>query len=59
VDYFGAERLGLSQSIIDEGVQRLVHRLPDLHALIKTSFLSPENKERYLQVVQERFSRLA
>ena len=58
VEYFGYERLGLPEKIID----RVLREFRQVHAswseLLDISFLSAEMKKKYHQVLDSRFSRL-
>lgn len=58
LDYFGIERLGLPSSVISEELERFHQALVPWRELIHSSFLSDSMRERYLQLVDERFKRL-
>ena len=56
--YFAKERLGLTERIIDKMAADFTHIRSEWEALIEISFLSGTMKEKYLEVVRERFARL-
>ncbi len=57
-DYFGKERLGLSESVIEEERQRFRQALPRWHSLLMQSFLSEKLRNRYLALFSQRQERL-
>ena len=57
-DYFGKERLSLSDKSIASETDNLKSKIPALKELIDSSFLSSEMKENYLELLTERTSRL-
>lgn len=59
VDYFGRERLGLSDRTIENVLVRLAAAQEPWQTLIGKSFLSEDMKQRYREVVTERVGRLA
>ncbi len=58
IDYFGKERLGLSDASIKEILDSLHSSLPEWKKLIGISFLSEPKKNAYLHLVEERSARL-
>ncbi len=59
INYYGKERLKLSDKIIDKLLLQFEHSSINIWPnLIQNSFLSSEMKEKYADLVQERFSRL-
>ncbi len=55
VDYFGKERCGLTQKIIELNLEALSQAKKDWSVLLETCFLSDELKERYKQLLHQRF----
>ena len=58
VDYFGRDRLQLTNRIIDKVLLELKQLRKSWEALLATSFLSAEMKGKYLSVLDDRFERL-
>jgi serine/threonine-protein kinase HipA len=58
VDYFGGERLGLSEKISARVLEELQASLPKWEPLIHTSFLTEEMKAEYQHIIHERADRL-
>ncbi len=58
-DYFGKERLGLSEQILMEEVQIFKNAFSDLDNLLSESFLSKDRQDRYFEVVNQRRLRIA
>jgi serine/threonine-protein kinase HipA len=58
IEYWGRERLGLTDRVIDVVITRVTEALPTWRDLIGRSFLSPQNQEKYLALVEERLGRL-
>jgi len=52
--YFGEERLGLEQKVIDEHMQSFARLLPIWSNWVDKSFLSGEFREKYKTVIQSR-----
>jgi serine/threonine-protein kinase HipA len=52
--YLAAERLGVSAALIDQTKARFAEACAGWPARIESSFLSPEMKERYLALLEER-----
>jgi serine/threonine-protein kinase HipA len=52
--YFGEERLGLEQKVIDEHMQSFGKLLPTWSNWVDKSFLSPEFREKYKTIIQSR-----
>lgn len=59
IEYFGKERLGLSEQILGEEVQIFKNAFSDLDHLLSESFLSKSLQDRYFEVVNQRRLRLA
>jgi len=58
VDYFGKERLGLSKKSSEEVLGRIEEESRNWPAVIETSFLPDELKEKYLEVLNDRRDRI-
>ena len=58
VDYFGRERLGLPERVLDKILEDFVRVRTVWERLIGISFLSPMMKEKYFQVLVERYARI-
>lgn len=58
IDYFGTERLGLNEIIIDKAVSRLQSVSAEWESIIRTSFLSKNIQDKYIQLLSERQQRL-
>ncbi|WP_166919876.1 hypothetical protein [Flavobacterium poyangense] len=57
IDYFGKERLGLSDKIINQILKRMFESAVKWNELIEISFLTEEMKEKYFKLLQERLRR--
>jgi serine/threonine-protein kinase HipA len=58
LEYFARDRLGLPERIIGRIAADFTNIRSEWEALLEISFLSDSMKERYLRVINERFSRL-
>jgi len=58
VDYFGRERLGLTERVLDKMLEDFVRVRTAWEALIDISFLSPKMKEKYFQILADRYARI-
>ncbi len=58
VDYYGKERLGLSENVILEVLEQIKKAYPFWQDLIDRSFLSDKMKSKYLAIIQERWNRI-
>lgn len=58
IDYFGKERCGLTHKIVEKTMDAIATALPDWFNLIDASFLSPEMKEKYRQLLLKRMKTL-
>ena len=58
VEYFGKERLQLTSETIQEILHRLENAFDSWNHLIEMSFLSSSQKEAYLDLIKNRFSRI-
>ncbi len=58
VDYFGRDRLQLTNRVIDKVLLEFKQLRRPWKTLLATSFLSAEMKEKYLSVLEDRFARL-
>lgn len=58
VDYFGKERLGLNERVIDKALSSLESVSAEWGKIIEISFLSAGMKEKYLNLLTERRKRL-
>ena len=56
--YFAKERLDLTQKSIEQTVSRIVKAFPGWTDLIQKSFLSDSMKTKYIDLLNERFSKL-
>jgi serine/threonine-protein kinase HipA len=59
IDYYGKTRLEINDKTIEKIVVDLFSAVPKWNNLIEISFLSDEMKEKYLNVLNERLTRLA
>ena len=59
VEYFGSERLSLPQKIIDRTLGELSQAVSVWHTRIEQSFLPPDHKELYLELLSERAATLS
>jgi len=58
VDYYGKKRLQLPNRVIDRVLRELQEGYATWEVLLATGFLSAEMKEKYRQVMKERFTRI-
>jgi serine/threonine-protein kinase HipA len=58
INYFGKERCGLTDKIIDKTIQSIQSAIPSWFELIDISFLSLEMKEKYKQLLYNRINTL-
>jgi len=58
VDYYGRERLGLTERVLDRILQDFAKLRIAWEALIGSSFLSDQMKDKYLQVLADRYARM-
>ena len=54
INYFGAERCGLTDKVIEKTLKTIQQTLPKWFDLIENSFLSDEMKEKYRSLLQRR-----
>jgi serine/threonine-protein kinase HipA len=54
INYFGKERCGLTDKVIDKTLGTIKDKLPEWFNLINISFLSSEMKEKYRILLQKR-----
>jgi len=59
VSYFGKERLGLPEKIIQEELQKFQEAYPIWDKLLKDSFLSQNLKDKYADLLEKQKARLA
>lgn len=57
IDYFGKERLGLSDKVIDQTLKKMFENVEKWNELIEISVLSDQMKEKYLRLLYERLGR--
>ncbi|SHM88812.1 HipA domain-containing protein [Flavobacterium saccharophilum] len=57
IDYFGKERLHLSDKVIDFTIRKMFGSTQKWNELIEISFLSSDMKEKYIRLLTERLSR--
>jgi len=58
IEYFARERLRLSGKVIEKMLDRFSRVRSEWEAMIKISFLSKELKEKYCDILAERFARI-
>lgn len=58
VDYFGRNRLQLTNRVIDKVLQKLKQARAAWEKLLAVSFLSEKMKEKYFHMLEDRFARL-
>ena len=58
IKYFGRERCGLTEKIIDKVLKSIIDARPGWIAEINNSFLSPKMNKKYVELVDSRFARL-
>ena len=58
INYFGRERLGLSEKIINNELQNFEKHLLQWQELIERSFLSAKFRNKYLELIHSRWNRL-
>ncbi len=58
VDYFGRDRLGLTDRVVDTVLEELTAASPEWERLIERSFLSDDLRERVREITRERRGRL-
>jgi len=58
IDYYGIQRMGLTDKIISGELTKIKNALPIWRKLIKISFLSEGMKEKYLELLENRIERL-
>jgi len=56
--YFGKDNLQLSEKTIQSEIQNIKNMKYDLESLIENSFLSKSMKEKYLELLSDRYKRL-
>jgi serine/threonine-protein kinase HipA len=54
VEYWGKERLGLNDQVINQSLNGMKEKIEDWFTLINKSFLSKEIKEKYIALLDER-----
>jgi serine/threonine-protein kinase HipA len=54
VEYWGKERLGLNDQVINQALNGIKEKIEDWFTLINKSFLSKEMKEKYIALLNER-----
>ena len=58
LDYFARGRLGLTERVIDKMLAEFRKVRPEWRVLVGISFLSDEMKDKYLNILDERFARI-
>lgn len=58
IEYLGAERLDLNQTVIDKTLKELRSAIPSWFALIDESFLSQALKDGYKELLEKRIQML-
>jgi serine/threonine-protein kinase HipA len=57
-EYYAAEKMKLNEKTIKSEYQNLIKSKPELEKLIGISFLTPEMKTKYIDLLNERFDRM-
>ena len=57
-DYYATERMNLNQKTVNSEIQNLTNKKTNLEELIGISFLSAEMKQKYLELLNQRYERL-
>jgi serine/threonine-protein kinase HipA len=57
-EYFGRERLQIKDAVLNDITTRFARALPEWRELLDRSFISPEGKQRYAAVLDERQKRM-
>jgi len=55
--YYGSEKLKLTEKTIRSEIQNLINKKPDFEKLISISFLTHDMKEKYVELMAERYKR--
>ena len=58
VEYYGIEKMKLTDKTIKSEMQNLINTKQDLEKLINISFLTNDMKEKYVELFSERFDRI-
>lgn len=58
LDYFGLERLGLTEAIIKQELLKFEKSLYPWRSVIESSFLTQKLREKYLELVEKRWQRI-
>lgn len=58
IDYYAKERLELNAKTVDGIIKSMAESIPKWLELIEISFLSNEMKQKYIELLNERFSRI-
>ncbi|MBX9586059.1 MAG: HipA domain-containing protein [Gammaproteobacteria bacterium] len=58
IDYFGKDRMGLNEKIVESELAKIKAQLPEWNRLIDISFLSADMKQKYLDLLSDRVVRL-
>jgi len=58
VDYLAIERLELNEKVVSEKLDKMIRCIPDWIELIKMSFLSPDLKEHFEEIIHQRSLKL-
>lgn len=59
VDYFGIDRLGLSESVLETELLKIKESLNKWNELISNSFLSEKMQSQYAKLIKDRWKRLS
>ncbi len=54
IDYYGRRRLALTDAAVEHVLDEIAAALPEWRTLIDASFLSPEMRDRYRALIEER-----
>ncbi len=58
IEYFGKERCGLTNKVTEQTISQIRNAIPSWLQYIDNSFLSPEMKDKYLMLIQNRLASL-
>jgi len=58
IDYFGKEKCDLTEKVIDKVLDSITNAIPKWREEIGNSFLSPDMKEKYIDLIDARLERL-
>ena len=56
INYWGFEKLGLNNNVVSQILKQIDTSLPKWKDLIKTSFLTDDMQEKYINLISERYN---